>query len=464
MPQLKPAGIGAKASDEHVHFLSPDLDPEVQNRPRTPENIAHYRSSFQKKPGQRFISTGLVNQPLPPTHTRYGVRSAVGESAQEALRQSVGSEMDQFLNAQKESIYRSTQREPLGRSYHRKGHALPPQIAEDSKFRFGIRSASSENAKKVIYAPHPRKANEPDLTWQSVGPQAKRASVDMQGSTVDIANDRDVCHQHSRNYAWKEINPDSHRFGKPAVAADKFGVKDALNHDVHRTVVGSKRVDQITRAQAAPLGRTKNFRDYLLKLPEDYTFGSKSSRDDWGAKKCIRGDYSAAEQMGDEELGRITQRRSIKIRLKNEPQVDTSRRFGMPSLRSDIKAPAFRSVADTNNYGDESDAMGLLYPSKFAYDGVDITDFQDARSAEELREIFVEIGMSFSDNDWNSILDTVVREGQTLSVDAVRDVINRADARLNPASMEAQSNPNQTQNLAQTRPTAGKFKKPVLIK
>jgi hypothetical protein len=30
--------------------------------------------------------------------------------------------------------------------------------------------------------------------------------------------------------------------------------------------------------------------------------------------------------------------------------------------------------------------------------------------------------------------------------------------------MEAQSNPNQTQNLAQTRPTAGKFKKPVLIK
>lgn len=56
------------------------------------------------------------------------------------------------------------------------------------------------------------------------------------------------------------------------------------------------------------------------------------------------------------------------------------RAFGVPSIRDDIRPPKMRSVADPNNYGNELNGKGLLYPSKFSFDGVTEEDFLMVRA------------------------------------------------------------------------------------
>jgi hypothetical protein len=44
---------------------------------------------------------------------------------------------------------------------------------------------------------------------------------------------------------------------------------------------------------------------------------------------------------------------------------DRHRSFGIPTIRQDIYQPKKRSVADYQNYGDEPEAVDLLFPSNF---------------------------------------------------------------------------------------------------
>lgn len=41
---------------------------------------------------------------------------------------------------------------------------------------------------------------------------------------------------------------------------------------------------------------------------------------------------------------------------------DVNRTFGCPTIRTDIPYKEKRSVADYNNYGDEPEAVDLLFP------------------------------------------------------------------------------------------------------
>ena len=62
--------------------------------------------------------------------------------------------------------------------------------------------------------------------------------------------------------------------------------------------------------------------------------------------------------------------------------------FGCPTIRKDLKAPKQRSFGDGKNYGDASESAHLLlHPSQFASLGIDDTEFTEARSVEELREL-----------------------------------------------------------------------------
>lgn len=55
--------------------------------------------------------------------------------------------------------------------------------------------------------------------------------------------------------------------------------------------------------------------------------------------------------------------RSTKIGLRNIPHDgDEDRKFGVPTIRYDIKKPAQQSVADPNNYADETTAIELIFP------------------------------------------------------------------------------------------------------
>ena len=62
------------------------------------------------------------------------------------------------------------------------------------------------------------------------------------------------------------------------------------------------------------------------------------------------------------------------------------RKYGVPTVRVDIAAPKIRRVNDRTNYGDESNAWGLLNPSIFSNKGVYEVDLLSARSMEEVRK------------------------------------------------------------------------------
>ena len=58
--------------------------------------------------------------------------------------------------------------------------------------------------------------------------------------------------------------------------------------------------------------------------------------------------------------------------------------YGVPTIRTDLPAPRIRRVDDRKNYGDESDAYGLVNPSVFSQRGVHEKDFLLPRSKEEV--------------------------------------------------------------------------------
>ena len=53
--------------------------------------------------------------------------------------------------------------------------------------------------------------------------------------------------------------------------------------------------------------------------------------------------------------------------------------FGVPEVRLDIPAPSFKSVANTQNYGNEPDAHQLIHPTMTANRGVNEEHYLQAR-------------------------------------------------------------------------------------
>ena len=90
----------------------------------------------------------------------------------------------------------------------------------------------------------------------------------------------------------------------------------------------------------------------VCALLEQHVYGKEAVKrgpNEWDARACVEGDYSWAEQQPDNDLGK-----SITPGFRNA--IAEGRAFGVPSIRSDIQPYAKRSVADTQNYGDDSSA------------------------------------------------------------------------------------------------------------
>ncbi len=52
-----------------------------------------------------------------------------------------------------------------------------------------------------------------------------------------------------------------------------------------------------------------------------------------------------------------------------------NRSFGCPTIRTDIPFKVWRSVADYANYGDEPEAVDLMYPATALELGISEVDF-----------------------------------------------------------------------------------------
>ncbi len=82
---------------------------------------------------------------------------------------------------------------------------------------------------------------------------------------------------------------------------------------------------------------------------------------------------------------------------------DENRIFGCPTIRTDIPFKEKRSVADYNNYGDEPEAIDILFPSTFTEMGITEYDFQLPRRRDEIRTLFEKIGYSYKVGKFNAM-------------------------------------------------------------
>jgi len=407
MRHLPAAGLIDLGDDKtSKQCVQPDLE-SFNQRPATPQGIKKWRKSYQRAPGRHFYHEGLVGQQLPPEHFRYGVTLSTGDRAADCLEQIPTTGLQDFYNNEREAQYDSHIREPLGKSYNR-GHKLA-DATQDPSFRFGLTSNSSENSKSLIYYDDP-------LPDKRVAPEAPQRDPRFH-------READITRAVNRNYDWASagIDPARQRFGLVDKEGDDDGVESCLSHQPLNTTITSKRVNEIRNYSHDRIGQAREVRGTLRQLGSDFAFGRASTPDEWGSRKCIGGGYTVGEQMPDKDLGVSTRR----LDTQQLPPFTHEHVYGTPSIRADIPAPRLRSVADPQNYGDEHNAQGLLYPSKTAYDGVHETEFTMERRPEEIREIFRKMNQEFSDSHFKRICDIAVRDFQVLSCDAFRHAYNK---------------------------------------
>lgn len=107
--------------------------------------------------------------------------------------------------------------------------------------------------------------------------------------------------------------------------------------------------------------------------------------------------------------------------------------YGVQTIRSDRPAPRIRRVGDYTNYGDESDAYGLMYPSMYSNRGVYESDFFEPRTPDQIREVFDNIGVNLSDELFQMLWKEAASrdpKGQ-VSVEAFRSVMEELQAMSN---------------------------------
>ena len=123
-------------------------------------------------------------------------------------------------------------------------------------------------------------------------------------------------------------------------------------------------------------------------------------KDPWNAGRCIHGEPNAKEVEPDRDLGF-----SVKPNCRNvvRKEEDRHRSFGVPTIRKDIPTKEFRSVADYQNYGDEPEAVDLLFPSNYSEIGIQEADFRQLRTREEIRVLFEKIGYQYKIGKFNAM-------------------------------------------------------------
>lgn len=359
-------------------------------RPATPKNIRKYRKSFFSTPGTRVTHPGMIedrekfNELV--ANKRFGSSSDRSSAHLSDVFQGgpTGSLKD-FVIERKERIYKTVQREPLGKPYKR-GHNFE-SLGEQKKL-----ASSSESAKDLIYSDF-----------------SSEVAMDPEDA-VRIRNQYILSHQSykpgerkQRNYKWGSLDPHEHRFGAVDMRPDE-GVSYCLKQpdslaeqkldSNHQVAVASHRAmytDQLGKAKF----RGNLEQDYVDRLEQKLADRHTKNGNTFTAQDCIEGDYTVEQQLPDRDLGR-----AVRPGWRN---TDTMRVFGASTVRTDKPAPKIRSVSDNQNYGDDTNAKTLLYPSPYVAAGVEDADFVDPTGRDDIRTIMENIGHDFTDDDFETM-------------------------------------------------------------
>lgn len=369
--------MGGEASEETAEkILKPDI---YQPEGPVPAHIKRWRK--ETEPGKICLHPGVADDADHERLDVYGRAEPVGVKVHEVLNTAPKSYLIEKNVEKKESIYLSHKREPLGKPYVR-GHDLPTPFATGT-VGFGRPTPQDVAGTISKHLLHPD---------ERLIPEAERQLYVKSHANYDPGEQR------RRGYSWVDkdgpIDPAHFRFGGAVKDGERLGVAKAINPALdpewkRPPVVVEKLLEDFRVVSTEGLGQVKNL-GYGTTAPSNHIFGMPSqAAPEWGVRECI-GNYTEEEQEPDKDLGR-----SIRPGWRNvgPPQ----RVFGVPSIRSDVPAPALKSVADHQNYGDEAGAATLLYPPRFADGGVTQADFLTSTSKAELADIFRSAGFQLDD-------------------------------------------------------------------
>ena len=150
------------------------------------------------------------------------------------------------------------------------------------------------------------------------------------------------------------------------------------------------------------LGISKNLGQGQTNRGPDFVHGIKNIQgsDPWNAGRCIHGEPTMKEVQPNYDLGK-----SVKPNCRNvvRKESDVLRSFGCPTIRNDIPYKDFKSIADYQNYGDEPEAVDLLFPSNISEQGISEHNFRELKSRDEIRSLFEKIGFSYKIGKFNAI-------------------------------------------------------------
>jgi len=395
-PSVKTAGKSiAVYEDSTGRNLQPDVNFPA---PSTPNHQRKFRKDYN--PGRIINHYGTVGDKLPPKDHAYGMKCPRGEDVAQTFKAGQIFGVAEYLNSRGESIYDSTKKEPLGKSYTR-GHKLHTDKIPGFE-GFGKKCGPITDGKEVVF---PR----------GVVPETE----DNHSRYVKTHGNFAPGEMYARKYEWpKEITENPHfRFGlaEATLPGRKGnGAKSALNMDLDddggqpTTRVVQRTSEDYRHVANDHLAVAKNMMQGRPPLPPDHAHGIKSIGTDITAGEAIRGYYGRHEQMPDKDLGKCL------IEGKRNLVLDEERAFGVPSVRNDLadcgKAPLSerRSVADTMNYGDEVGASALLRPQRFELQGVPDLEFLHRRPKDELKGIVLGAGYKFEDADFDGLYDKAV--------------------------------------------------------
>lgn len=387
-------------------------------RPETPHNIRKYRKTFFSEPGQRVIPTGQIDDNLAAKLQEKGNRfgRSSGFSSDHVPDIFVGIESDsiaEYVNDRKEAIYRSNQREPLGKSFIR-GHAIPGHIDAFGKPQNSVNTEAG--AKELLY---PRGAAAGAAAGGRSDDEVKRMYIKSHNSYAPGE-------QRTRDYQWGRANvdPAQFRFGVVEAGTGEGGVAECIQPESQegQTRITSVQVEKCRHFRADTLGRAKMLGTKPKGLTDDHVYGKNKPKkgaqlEAETAKDALQGGYSWDEQQPDIDLGR-----SIQPGWRND--TTSTRTFGCPSVRTDVKPPRLRSIGDNQNYGDEQSGSVLIYPSTYSAQGVTDEDFVQQRSRAYVEQVFADIGYKLEGAVFDKLSSRAEAAGGRLCVASFRAALN----------------------------------------
>uniref|UniRef100_A0A674DIJ1 EF-hand domain family, member B n=1 Tax=Salmo trutta TaxID=8032 RepID=A0A674DIJ1_SALTR len=106
------------------------------------------------------------------------------------------------------------------------------------------------------------------------------------------------------------------------------------------------------------------------------------------------------------------------------------RMYGTPTVRTDLAAPRLKRVSDSTNYGDQTTAFDLLYPTLHSLRGVHKEHFFCPRTKEEIADIFRNVGASISAETFEEAWKLASMRHPTgdVCVEIFRDVLKEIQA------------------------------------